>query len=155
MIDRTTVWTPRVTVASILEREGRFLLVEESVGGRLVLNQPAGHLEDDESLLAAVVRETREETAWAFIPEALVGVYRWRTPDKTFLRFVFCGRADGHDPHQALDPDINRAVWLSWEELRAGHFEMRSPLVLRCLEDYRDGQRFPLELMQDVPGTAG
>ncbi|MFN2338230.1 MAG: NUDIX hydrolase, partial [Gammaproteobacteria bacterium] len=154
MIDRTTVWTPRVTVASILEREGRFLLVEESVGGRLVLNQPAGHLEDDESLLAAVVRETREETAWAFIPEALVGVYRWRTPDKTFLRFVFCGRADGHDPHQALDPDINRAVWLSWEELRAGHFEMRSPLVLRCLEDYRDGQRYPLELVQDVPGTA-
>lgn len=155
MIDRVTVWTPRVTVASILEREGRFLLVEESVGGRLVLNQPAGHLEDDESLLAAVVRETREETAWAFIPEALVGVYRWRTRDKTFLRFVFCGRAGGHDPHQVLDPDINRALWLSWEELRAGHHEMRSPLVLRCLEDYRDGQRFPLELVQDVPGTPG
>jgi ADP-ribose pyrophosphatase YjhB (NUDIX family) len=150
MIDRATVWTPRVTVASILECEGRFLLVEESVGGRLVLNQPAGHLEDDEGLLAAVVRETREETAWAFIPEALVGVYRWRTRDKTFLRFVFCGRTDGQDPHQLLDPDINRALWLSWEELRTGHYAMRSPLVLRCLQDYRDGRRFPLEVVQDV-----
>lgn len=153
MNDRATVWTPRVTVASILERDGHFLLVEESVDGRLVLNQPAGHLEDNEGLLAAVVRETREETAWAFIPEALVGVYRWRTRDKTFLRFAFSGRAGGHDPHQALDPDINRALWLSWEELRAGRHEMRSPLVMRCLEDYRDGQRFPLEVLQDLPGT--
>ena len=155
MIDPVTVWTPRVTVASILEREGRFLMVEESVAGRLVLNQPAGHLEDDESLLTAVVRETREETARTFIPEALVGVYRWRTRDMTFLRFVFCGRAGGHDPHQALDPDINRTLWLSWEELCTGHYEMRSPLVLRCLEDYRDGQSFPLEILQDVPGTPG
>jgi 8-oxo-dGTP pyrophosphatase MutT (NUDIX family) len=150
MIDRAPVWTPRVTVASILEREGRFLMVEESVGGRPVLNQPAGHLEDDESLLAGVVRETREETAWEFTPEALVGVYRWHSPDKTFLRFVFSGHPERHHPEQALDPDITRTLWLSWAELQHGGHRMRSPLVLRCLEDYRQGKRFPLDMLQDL-----
>jgi 8-oxo-dGTP pyrophosphatase MutT (NUDIX family) len=144
------VWTPRVTVASILEREHCYLMVEERVDGRPVLNQPAGHLEEGESLLAAVVRETREETAWEFLPQALVGVYRWRAPDKTFLRFVFCGQALRHDPHQALDPDISRTLWLSWAQLGSAAHEMRSPLVLRCLEDYRNGQRYPLELLQDL-----
>lgn len=150
MPETSPVWTPRVTVASILERDGRYLLVEERVSGQPVLNQPAGHLEDGESLLAAVVRETREETAWDFTPEALVGVYRWRGPDKTFLRFVFSGRLDRHHAGQPLDPDILRTRWLSWEELRDGRHEMRSPLVLQCLEDYRRGRRFPLELLRDL-----
>ena len=144
------VWTPRVTVASILERDGRFLMVEEAVAGRPVLNQPAGHLEDDESLLAAVMRETREECAWEFSPRALVGVYRWRSPDKTFLRFVFCGDLERHHPDQALDPDITRTLWLPYHALRDGGHELRSPLVLACLEDYRRGRRFPLDLLQEV-----
>lgn len=150
MNHHASIWTPRVTVASLLEREGRFLMVEESVDGRPVLNQPAGHLEDRESLLAAVVRETREETAWDFTPQALVGVYRWYRPEKTFLRFVFSGRLERHHPAQALDPDITRTLWLSWEELQGGGHQMRSPLVLRCLEDYRQGKRFPLDLLQDL-----
>lgn len=150
MSHHDAIWTPRVTVASLLEREGRFLMVEESVDGRPVLNQPAGHLEDGESLLTAVVRETREETAWDFTPQALVGVYRWYRPDHTFLRFVFSGHLERHHPAQALDPDISRSLWLSWEELQGGAHRMRSPLVLRCLEDYRRGQRFPLELLRDL-----
>ena len=152
MRDHTGIWTPRVTVASILERGGRYLMVEEIVDGRPVLNQPAGHLEDGESLLAAVIRETREETAWEFSPAALVGIYRWWTRDKTFLRFVFTGQAHGHNPDQPLDADIRRTHWLAWEELRSGRFEMRSPLVLRGLEDYREGRRFPLDLLRDLPG---
>ena len=150
MTQPALVWTPRVTVASILERDGRFLLVEETVAGRPVLNQPAGHLEDGESLLEAVARETREESAWEFTPEALVGIYRWRSLDKTFLRFVFCGHPGHHHPGQALDPDINRTLWLTWEELRDGRHATRSPLVLRCLEDYHRGQRFSLDLLQEV-----
>src|SRR5689334_22521632 len=99
-------WNPEVTVAAIveqtIERERRYLMVEELISGRLVLNQPAGHLEDRETLLEAVVRETREETAWRFEPDALVGIYLWRNPDneRTFLRFAFCGSVHSHDPAQ-------------------------------------------------------
>jgi 8-oxo-dGTP pyrophosphatase MutT (NUDIX family) len=150
MTQPPAIWTPRVTVASILERDGRFLMVEEHVAGRAVVNQPAGHLEDSESLLEAVVRETREESAWEFTPEALVGIYRWRSLDKTFLRFVFCGALQRHHPGQALDPDINRALWLSYAELKDGRHELRSPLVLACLDDYRLGRRFPLDLLREV-----
>src|SRR5882672_10221362 len=97
-------WNPEVTVAAIVEREGRFLMVEERIRGRLVLNQPAGHLEDRETLLEAVVRETREETAWRLTPQALVGTYLWRSPDeRTFLRFAFCGVVDDHRPTEPLD----------------------------------------------------
>ena len=144
------VWTPRVTVASILERDGCFLMVEEVIDGKRVLNQPAGHLEDQESLLAAVVRETREETAWEFTPDFLVGVYRWHMPDTTFLRFVFSGPLERHHAEQPLDPDIQRIRWLPWHELLDGRYEMRSPLVMRCLEDYRRGRRYPLDLLQDL-----
>ena len=106
---------PEVTVAAVVEREGRFLMVEELISGRLVLNQPAGHLEDRESLIEAAIRETREETAWRFHPEALVGIYLWRNPDneRTFLRFAFCGTVDQHDSAQPLDTGIQRALWLS------------------------------------------
>lgn len=140
-------WNPEVTVAAVVEREGRFLMVEERIAGRLVLNQPAGHLEDRETLIEAVIRETREETAWRFAPEGLVGTYLWRNPDneRTFLRFAFCGSVDDHSATQALDTGIVRAVWLSHEQLLAQPGRLRSPLVLRCLDDYLRGQRQSLD----------
>lgn len=144
-------WNPEVTVAAIVEqtveRERRFLMVEELISGRLVLNQPAGHLEDHETLLEAVIRETREETAWRFAPEALVGVYLWRNPDnqRTFLRFAFCGSVDAHDAAQPLDQGIQRAIWLSRSQLLAQPGRLRSPLVMRSLDDYALGRRQPLD----------
>jgi 8-oxo-dGTP pyrophosphatase MutT (NUDIX family) len=138
---------PEVTVAAIVMREGRFLLVEERIKGRLVLNQPAGHLEDRETLLEAAVRETREETAWRFHPEALVGTYLWRNPldGRSFLRFAFCGEVDDHQPLQPLDTGIVRALWLSPAQLRAQSARLRSPLVMRCIEDYQQGRRQSLD----------
>jgi 8-oxo-dGTP pyrophosphatase MutT (NUDIX family) len=140
-------WNPEVTVAAVVERDGRFLMVEERIGGRLVLNQPAGHLEDRETLIEAAIRETREETAWRLLPEALVGTYLWRNPDngRSFLRFTFCGTVDDHAAGQALDQGIVRALWLSREQLVAQPDRLRSPLVLRCLEDYLAGARHPLD----------
>jgi 8-oxo-dGTP pyrophosphatase MutT (NUDIX family) len=138
---------PEVTVAAVVERNGRFLVVEELISGGLVLNQPAGHLEDRETLLEAVVRETREETAWRFHPEALVGTYLWRSPDaeRSFLRFAFCGTVDDHRADQPLDKGIQRALWLSREQLLAQSGRLRSPMVMRCLDDYALGRRWPLE----------
>jgi 8-oxo-dGTP pyrophosphatase MutT (NUDIX family) len=140
-------WNPEVTVAAVVEMDGRFLMVEEQIGDRLVLNQPAGHLEDRETLLEAVVREAREETAWRFHPEALVGVYLWRSPvtERTFLRFAFCGTVDDHQPKLPLDSGIVRTLWMSYEQLLAQPARLRSPLVGRCLDDYRRGARQPLE----------
>ena len=145
-------WNPEVTVAAIVEHEGRFLMVEELIGGRLVLNQPAGHLEDGETLIDAVVRETREETAWRFLPEALVGIYLWRNPEneRSFLRFAFCGRADDHRPAQPLDKGIQRAVWLNRNQLLAQPGRLRSPLVMRCFDDYALGRRQPLDTVATV-----
>jgi len=140
-------WNPEVTVAAIVERDGRYLMVEERSAGRLVLNQPAGHLEDRETLLEAAIRETREETAWRFHPEALVGVYLWRNPvdERSFLRFAFCGTVDDHQPRLPLDIGIVRAVWMSHDQLLAQTPRLRSPMVLRCLDDFRLGKRQPLE----------
>jgi 8-oxo-dGTP pyrophosphatase MutT (NUDIX family) len=138
---------PEVTVAAIVERDGRFLIVEERISGRLVLNQPAGHLEDAETLIEAAVREAREETAWRFKPAAMVGTYLWRNPanGRSYLRFAFCGSVDDHQPQQPLDNGIVRAVWLSHEQLRVQPDRLRSPLVLRCVDDYLLGNRQPLE----------
>jgi 8-oxo-dGTP pyrophosphatase MutT (NUDIX family) len=140
-------WNPEVTVAAIVELDKRFLVVEERISGRLVLNQPAGHLEDRETLVEAVIRETREETAWRFHPEALVGTYLWRSPDtgRSFLRFAFCGRVDDHRPRQPLDLGIVRALFASHEQLLAQSSRLRSPLVLHCLQDYLLGKRQPLD----------
>jgi 8-oxo-dGTP pyrophosphatase MutT (NUDIX family) len=140
-------WNPEVTVAAVVHVDGRFLMVEERVSGRMVLNQPAGHLEDRETLLEAAIRETREETAWRFHPEALVGVYLWRNPadGRSFLRFAFCGRVDDHQPGLPLDIGIVRTVWMSREQLHAQPARLRSPMVLRCLDDYLRGSRQPLE----------
>ncbi len=143
-----------MTVAAIVERNNRFLLVEEYADSdtATVFNQPAGHLEKGESLIAAVIRETREETAWQFIPEALVGVYRWPHPDKdlTYLRFAFCGRIANHNPEQALDDGIVTAVWKSRDEILQLGSRLRSPQVVKCIDDYLAGIRAPLELLKDL-----
>ncbi len=143
------VWKPEVTVAAVTERDGRFLLVEEHTDRGLLFNQPAGHLEADESILAAVVRETLEETAWDFLPEHLIGIYRWRHPDSeiTYIRFAFSGRVQRHYPERGLDTGIVRATWLSPYEIRASRARHRSPLVVRCMEDYLAGVRAPLDLL--------
>jgi len=147
-----SVWKPHVTVAALVERDGRFLLVEEKIEGRTVLNQPAGHLEAGESLLEAVVRETLEETAHDFTPEAVTGLYRWTNPDNglTFLRTCFSGRAGTHHADRALDEGILRAVWLSPEEIEAAAARLRSPMVLTCLRDHLAGCRYPLALLRDL-----
>jgi 8-oxo-dGTP pyrophosphatase MutT (NUDIX family) len=139
------VWKPDVTVAAVTERDGRFLLVEERIRGRLVLNQPAGHLEDGESLLHAVVRETLEETAWVFEPQWLLGVYLWRgKAGHTTLRFAFIGTVDHFESGRALDPPIVATHWLTREAIAAQSERLRTPLVLRCIDDYLDGRRAPL-----------
>jgi len=147
----TTVWKPHVVVAAIIERDGRFLLVEEETTEGIRFNQPAGHLEDGESLLEAVQREAFEETAHHFVPEALLGVYRWRHPDgRTYMRFAFIGSVTGFDPEAELDAGILRAVWMTPEEIRASAARHRSPLLLRCIEDYRSGRRCSLEVLTDM-----
>jgi len=146
-------WSPSVTVAAIVESEGRFLLVEEHTPEGLRLNNPAGHLDPGESPLQGVVRETLEETARAFTPDALVGVYlsRFARPatgeDVTYLRFAYCGRVGEPMPGRALDTGIVRTLWLTPDELRASSHRHRSPLVLRCVEDHLAGRRYPLDLL--------
>jgi 8-oxo-dGTP pyrophosphatase MutT (NUDIX family) len=146
------VWKPDVTVAAVAERDGRFLLVEERASGRVVLNQPAGHLEADESLLEAVVRETLEETAWAFQPQAVVGVYLWRPAPqgRSFLRITFSGALATHDPSRRLDRGIIRTRWMTHDELLAPGARLRSPLVLQCVDDYLAGVRHPLSLLSHL-----
>ena len=147
------VWKPHVTVAAVIERQGRFLLVEECPdGGAPVYNQPAGHLEPGEGLIEATIRETLEETARVFAPQALTGIYRWYNPDNdtTFLRICLSGHCGEQDPTLSLDEGILGTVWLSVDELRAAPERLRSPMVLRCIEDYLAGNRYPLELLQDV-----
>ncbi|AOY01568.1 NUDIX hydrolase [Jeongeupia sp. USM3] len=146
------MWKPNATVAAVIERDGRFLLVEERILGQRKLNQPAGHVEQGESIVAAAVRETLEETAHHFVPEALVGVYQWSPPERpelTYLRFAFTGRLTGHEPARALDDGIEAAVWLSRDEIVARADEHRSPLILACIDDYLAGRRYPLGLLRD------
>jgi 8-oxo-dGTP pyrophosphatase MutT (NUDIX family) len=147
------VWKPHVTVAAVVERDGHFLLVEEHTDEGVRINQPAGHLDPGESLLAAVIRETLEETAWHFEPEALVGIYRWQLPgqQRTYLRFAFTGTVRHHDAARALDSGILRTLWLSPAQLRAAAPRHRSPLVQRCVDDWLSGRRFPLDLLRDAP----
>ncbi len=143
------VWKPDVTVAAVVERDGQFLFVEERASGRVVLNQPAGHLEHGESLPAAVARETLEETGWTFVPQEIVGVYLWQPEHtaKTFLRVAFSGRLQGHDPSRPLDHGIVRTRWLDREQLQTLQARHRSPLVARCVDDYLTGVRYPLQLL--------
>lgn len=145
-------WKPSVTVAAVIERDGRFLIIEEHTGDGLRLNQPAGHLDPDESLIEAVVRETMEETSHDFTPTALVGLYlaRFRPHesdlDLTYLRVTFTGNV-GRDHGLALDVGIVRVLWLSYDELVATRARHRSDLVLQCVEDFRRGRRVSLDLL--------
>jgi 8-oxo-dGTP pyrophosphatase MutT (NUDIX family) len=138
-----------VTVAAIVARDGRFLFVEESVGGRTVLNQPAGHWEAGETLLEAVKRETLEETAWEVDPTALLGVYEYEPPELGygFLRFAYLAEPRRHHPQRPLDPGIEHAVWLTPDELRREAARHRSPMVQRCVDDALAGIRHPLALI--------
>jgi 8-oxo-dGTP pyrophosphatase MutT (NUDIX family) len=144
---RNMARTPDITVAAVTETDGRFLVVEERINRRLVFNQPAGHVEHGESLLDAVIREVREETAWGFEPQQLLGVYLWRNPSsgRSTMRFAFTGRVMDHDAHRPLDRGIVCTHWLSRADLMQREPRLRSPLVLRCVEDYLGGTRMPLE----------
>ena len=144
-----TVWKPRTTVAAICQRDGKFLLVRESVNGDIVYNQPAGHLDPDETLLQAVVRETLEETRYRFEPRALQGIYRFKpdpAADKTYIRFLFRGEV-GERLEGPLDDGIIAAEWLSYEQVYACRAQHRSPMVLQCIDDFLEGPGYPLDVI--------
>ena len=155
---RGEFWQPDVTVATLVVRDGRLLTVEEHVRGRLVLNQPAGHLEPDESLFEAALRETLEETGWRVRLTAFVGAYQWKAPDESaggsgrhYLRMAFAAEPVAHEPDRPLDEGIVQALWLTPEELRAQRERHRSPLVWRAVEDFLGGRRHPLDALTQVP----
>ncbi len=147
----TAIWRPHVTVATVVERDGRFLLVEEDVRGRIVLNQPAGHLDPDESLHAAAVRETLEETAWMVRLTCLLGVQQWASPSgRQFVRFTFGAEALRHDAARALDNGILRVLWLGRDEIAAVAARLRSPMVLASVDDWLAGRRLPLDTIRQL-----
>lgn len=149
-------WRPDLTVAAVVQRQDRFLIVEERINGRLVLNQPAGHVEEGESIIAAVTRETLEETAWHLAPAHLLGVYLWRNESsgRSFLRFAITGDVLRHEPERELDRGIVAAHWLSRDQLLAQSSRLRSPLVLRCIDDYLAGCRHDLAALTFMDGLA-
>lgn len=145
-------WKAHVTVAAVVERAGEFLVVQEQAENGTVYNQPAGHLEAGETLIEAVCRETLEETAYVFHPRALVGVYRHLSPVNgvTYLRFCFCGDCDPSPLSRPLDTGILGAHWLNRQTLAGQADQLRSPMVLRCIDDYLDGRRYDLELLREL-----
>ncbi|WP_132257326.1 NUDIX hydrolase [Paucimonas lemoignei] len=160
MSSTSHTWKPSVTVAAIIEREGRFLLVEEETSDGIRFNQPAGHLDPGETLAHAVTRETLEESAHDFEPTALVGIYMSRYlssrtgKEVTYLRFAFCGEVGAkHD--LPLDVGILRAVWMTYDEMLACREKHRSPLVMQCVDDYLQGKRAPLSLLYTHPTAIG
>jgi len=154
-----TRWTPRVTVAAVIEQGGRFLLVEEETKLGLRLNTPAGHLEPGETPAQGCAREVLEEAGYDFTPTAFLGVYLARSrknstgEDQTYLRLAFCGELGAHHPNRPLDDGIVRVVWLTPDEVRASAGRHRSPLVLKCIEDYLAGVRYPLEAVHADPSV--
>jgi 8-oxo-dGTP pyrophosphatase MutT (NUDIX family) len=143
-------WQPHVVVAAIVERDGRYLVVEEIIAGERRLNQPAGHWERGETLIEAVRRETLEESAWEVEPRSFLGVYIWQPASLPypFVRFAFIADAVRHHPDRRLDDGILRAVWMTPDELRARASELRSPSVLQCIDDHRAGRAYPLSMIQ-------
>jgi 8-oxo-dGTP pyrophosphatase MutT (NUDIX family) len=143
---------PVVTVATIVNRDGAYLFVEEETSVGIRINQPAGHLEPGETLASAAMRETLEETGYSVTPTALVGIYRWHSRDTgaTFIRFAFAADVTGHDAARPLDAGILRVLWLTYDELVAHRAKHRSPLVLRCVDDYRAGSRRPLDHITEM-----
>lgn len=153
MSDTTQIrWSPHATVATIVELDGRFLMIEEFINGNeLVINQPAGHVERDETLFEAARRETLEETGWKVTLQSLLGLYVYRVPhrDLTFQRVTFIAKADHHIPDMTLDDGIVRAVWMTRDEVAANTDRLRSHLVLECIDDYIAGKTFPLSFIHD------
>ncbi|MDA0228019.1 MAG: NUDIX hydrolase [Proteobacteria bacterium] len=158
-----TRWSPSVTVAAVMARDdGRYLLIEEHTPEGLRLNNPAGHLEPGETPAQGCTREAQEESAYAFTPTALVGVYLARfvrqlphqaAQDITYVRFAFDGQVGAHNPQQALDEGIVASHWMTLDEVRASAARHRSPLVLRCIEDHANGQRLPLAAVSVDPSV--
>lgn len=155
---RGQFWQPDVTVATVIVRDGRLLMVEEEVQGQRVLNQPAGHLEPDETLYAAALRETLEETGWQVRLTAFVGAYQWKAPvaadgsgGRHYLRLAFAADPLEFDAGRALDEGIIRTLWMTPAELQDDHARHRSPLVWRVAEDYLAGRRFPLDALAHLP----
>lgn len=148
----SSLWRPHVTVACVVARGERYLMVEEEIDGRLVYNQPAGHLDDDESLLRAAARETLEETGWTVQVEHFLGVHQWRSTEhgEGVVRFSFAARALAHDPHRPLDKGIRRAVWLTRAEIAALGDRLRSPMVLLSIDAWLAGRRLPLDLLSSL-----
>ncbi|RYF74733.1 MAG: NUDIX hydrolase [Comamonadaceae bacterium] len=155
----TTRWKPNVTVAAVIEEDGRFMLVEEHTSDGLMLNSPAGHLDPGETPVEGCAREALEETAHHFTPTALVGIYLARSPRQThgehvtYLRFAFAGTLGAFEPDRPLDEGIVRTVWMTPDEIRASVARHRSPLLLQCVEDYLAGQRYPLDLIHSDPSV--
>jgi 8-oxo-dGTP pyrophosphatase MutT (NUDIX family) len=143
------IWKPNVTVAAVIEQDGKYLLVEERTAGGKLFNQPAGHWEPDESIIQGAIRETLEETGYTFVPQWLLGIYRWhsRANDVIYLRFAFAGSVAGYDPERTLDDGILRAAWFSLDEIRASIPRHRSPLVMQCIEDHLAGKHYPLDIL--------
>jgi phosphatase NudJ len=152
-------WKPSVTVAAVIERDGRFLLVEEETKLGLKLNNPAGHLEQGETPAQGCAREVLEEAAHDFKPTALLGVYLARSrknstgEDQTYLRLAFCGELGKHHTQRALDEGIVRTLWMTLDEVRESAARHRSPLVLKCIEDYVSGNRYPLDAVYADPSV--
>ena len=146
------VWAPRVTVAAIVERNQEYLCVRETILGKQVINQPAGHLEQHETLIQAVQRETLEETGWTVEPQSVIGIYLWSPPDQnlTFLRVTFHCTGVELNPHAPIDPDIDDAVWLTEQQIESQKSSLRSPLVLQCVYDYKQGKRYPLTILSSI-----
>jgi ADP-ribose pyrophosphatase YjhB (NUDIX family) len=144
-------WTPHATVATIIERDGLFLMVEENAGSQRVFNQPAGHVEEDETLASAAVRETLEETGWRVRPDYLVGLYTYKAPSNgvTYYRFCYAATALEQLENYALDDDIIAAHWLTRGELQQRSAQLRSPLVLQCIDDYLAGRHYPLDFVTE------
>lgn len=152
----TNLWYPHLTVATIIESNGKFLMVKEISDGKIVFNQPAGHLDEDETLIQAAIRETLEETAWHVCINELVGFYLYTSPHNktTYFRVLFAATALSHDKDRTLDDGILEAPWLTLKQVKEHSEMLRSPMVLQCIEDYQSGKRLPLDCISHLPVEA-